>query len=278
MTTMTSSKRRLGRGAWTTAAWFCALLTFFPVAWMFLSSFKKEVDAYSRPPTFIFQPTLEQYANLLTGDVLKYLTNSVIASGASLLVVLILGVPAAYALAIVKIRRWRAALFFFLMTRYLPAAAVIVPLYLIARDLSALNNVWTLTVLYIGMNMALGVWMLHGFIAEIPMEVFEAAWLDGAGLGRTLLHVVVPIMRPGIAATAIICFIFSWNEFFFAVNLTSSADAATLPVFLVRFVASEGPFWAQVSAAATVAVLPVLLLGWIAQRSLLRGLTMGAVK
>lgn len=258
-------------------AWVLGLAIFFPVAWMIISSFKHESDAYTNPPRIIFEPTLDQYAGAFARGIGPFVMNSLTASLMSLVFVLVLSLGAAYALSVRPVSRWRDSMFFFLSTRFLPPAAAIVPLYLIARDLGALDNIWTLVVLYTAMNLPLAIWMLQSFMAEIPVELFEAASLDGAGLVKTFFRIILPLMLPGIAATSVICFIFSWNEFFFAVNLTSSA-AETMPIFLVGFMASEGPFWAQLSAAATLAVLPVLLLGWFAQDKLVRGLTMGAVK
>lgn len=258
-------------------AWAVGLAMFFPVGWMVISSFKHESDAYTNPPTFIFEPTLSQYESVFNRGIAPYFLNSVMASLVSLAIVLVLAIAASYALSVRQVKNWRDSMFFFLSTRFLPPAAAIVPLYLIARDLRMLDNIWTLIILYTAMNLPLAIWMLQSFMAEIPVELFEAASIDGAGLFSTFRRIILPLMLPGIAATSVICFIFSWNEFFFAVNLTSSS-AETMPIFLVGFMASEGPFLAQLSAAATLAVLPVLLLGWFAQDKLVRGLTMGAVK
>ena len=272
-----SLRHRVNGGLLSLLAWVAGIAFFFPVGWMVLSSFKAEGDAYTNPPKFIFEPTFEQYITVFERGIEPYVVNSLFASLVSLAIVLVLAVPAAYALSVRRIGRWRDSMFFFLSTRFLPPAAAIVPLYLIARDIGALDNIWTLTILYSAMNLSLAIWMLQSFMSEIPTELFEAASLDGASLLTTFRRIILPLMLPGIAATAVICFIFSWNEFFFAVNLTSSS-AETLPIFLVGFMASEGPFWAQLSAAATLATLPVLLVGWMAQDKLVRGLTMGAVK
>jgi sorbitol/mannitol transport system permease protein len=168
-------------------------------------------------------------------------------------------------------------LFFFLSTRMLPVVGAIVPIYVIARDASLLDNVWTLVVLYTAMNLPIAVWMLRSFMLEVPGEILEAARVDGADTRQELRRVLLPVIAPGIAATALICVIFAWNEFLLAVNLTS-VRAQTVPVYLVGFITSEGAFWARLSAAATLAAIPVLLAGWLAQRYLVRGLTLGAVK
>jgi sorbitol/mannitol transport system permease protein len=159
----------------------------------------------------------------------------------------------------------------------LPVVAAIIPIYIATRDLHMLDNIFTLVVLYTAMNLPIAVWMMRSFFLEVPGELLEAAEMDGAPLRRTVTEVILPVVAPGIAATALICCIFSWNEFFLAVNITA-AKAATVPVFLVGFISSEGEYFAQLAAAATVATLPVVLAGWVAQRQLVRGLSFGAIK
>ncbi|APU16602.1 MULTISPECIES: carbohydrate ABC transporter permease [Actinoalloteichus] len=261
----------------TTLAWVLGLAFFFPVLWMVLTGFKTEAEAFQSPPTLFFVPTLEQYAGVFERGVGPYLLNSLWATTASTLLVIVLAVPAAYALSIRPVRKTSDVLFFFISTKMLPAAAVIVPLYVTTQTFGIADNIWTLTVLYTAMNLPIAVWMMRSFLMEVPVEILEAAHVDGATLPQTLRRVLLPVVAPGIAATALICVIFSWNEFFFAVNLTA-ANAATVPVFLVGFMTSEGLYWAQLSAAATLASLPVVLAGWIAQKQLVRGLSMGAVK
>jgi sorbitol/mannitol transport system permease protein len=195
----------------------------------------------------------------------------------STLLVLLLAVPAAYALSIRPVRKTQDVLFFFISTKMLPVVAVIVPLYVVAGELSMLDNIWMLVILYTAMNLPIAVWMMRSFLLEIPREVLEAAEVDGAPLPKLMREVMLPMVTPGLAATALICVIFAWNEFFFAVNLTA-ARAGTVPVFLVGFITSEGLYWAQLSAAATVASVPVILAGWAAQKQLVRGLSMGAIK
>ena len=159
----------------------------------------------------------------------------------------------------------------------LPIVGAIIPLFIIARDLHVLDTQKLLIVLYTALNLPIAVWMLRSFLLEVPAEVIEASRVDGAGVIRQLRSVIIPVISPGLAATALICFIFAWNEFFLAVNLTT-IKGATVPIYLVGFVQPEGPFIAHLSAAATVACLPVLLAGWAAQDKLVRGLSMGAVK
>jgi len=262
---------------WSVIGWLVVFVFFFPVLWMWLESLKTEPQAASSPPTIFFVPTLEEFQQVLSGDFPPFFINSAIASLGSTLLVLIIGLPAAYALAIRPVKRTQDALFFFISTRFLPFAASLVPLYLLARDLQLLDNIFALALIYTTINLPLGVWLLRSFLLEIPPELFEAARVDGAGFFTELRRIVIPLIAPGIAATSLICLIFSWNEFFYAVNFTSSV-AATTPIFLVGFISGRGLFYAKLAAAATVSSLPVLLAGWIAQKQLIRGLTMGAVK
>jgi sorbitol/mannitol transport system permease protein len=257
--------------------WIVALGMFFPVLWMVLTAFKHERDAFTSPHKFVFEPTLEQFDAVLSGGLNAALANSVWVTVASTLLVIGLGLPAAYALSVRPIEKWQDALFFFLSTRMLPVVGAIVPIYIIARDINMLDNVWTLVVLYTAMNLPIAVWMLRSFMSEVPTEVLEASRVDGASLWQEATRVLFPMIAPGIAATGLICVIFAWNEFFLAVTLTA-VRAQTVPVYLVGFITSEGAFWARLSAAATLAAIPVLLAGWIAQRYLIRGLTLGAIK
>jgi sorbitol/mannitol transport system permease protein len=267
----------LSKVLWSVVGWLVVFVFFFPVLWMWLESLKTEPQAASSPPTIFFVPTLMEFQEVLSGDFPPFFINSAIASIGSTLLVVVLGLPAAYALAIRPVKRTRDVLFFFISTRFLPFAASLVPLYLLARDLQLLDNIFALVLIYTTINLPLGVWLLRSFLLEIPNDLFEAARVDGAGFFRELTRIVVPLIAPGIAATSLICLIFSWNEFFYAVNFTSSV-AATAPIFLVGFISGRGLFYAKLAAAATLASLPVLLAGWIAQKQLIRGLTMGAVK
>jgi sorbitol/mannitol transport system permease protein len=271
------SRPRMGGALLTTLTWIIGLLFFFPVFWMVLTGFKQEADAYTDTPKLFFTPTLEQYANVFDRGVGTYFLNSAWATVFSTALVVLLAVPAAYALSIRPVKKTRDVLFFFISTKMLPVAAVIVPLYVAAKNLHLLDNIWALVVLYTAMNLPIAVWMMRSFFMEVPREIIEAAEVDGANLPTILRRIMLPVVAPGLAATALICVIFAWNEFFFAVNLTA-ARAGTVPVFLVGFITSEGLFWAQLSAAATLASLPVIIAGWIAQKQLVRGLSMGAVK
>lgn len=271
------TRRRARDSVWAVLAWVIALGFFFPVLWMVLTAFKEEGDAYTDPPKLFFTPTLQQFRDVLDSGIGTTLLNSVFATGISTILVLLLGIPAAFALSLRPVRKTRDALFFFISTKMLPVVAAIIPLYVIVGDIGMLDNIWTLVILYTAMNLPIAVWMMRSFFLEVPGELLEAASMDGAGLWTSVREVILPLVSPGIAATALICIIFSWNEFFFAVNLTA-VQAQTVPVFLVGFITGQGLYWAQLSAAAVLTALPVVLAGWIAQNKLVRGLSFGAIK
>jgi sorbitol/mannitol transport system permease protein len=201
----------------------------------------------------------------------------VVATVGSTILVLLLGIPAAYALSVRPVTRWRDGLFFFISTKMLPIVAAIGPLYVIALHTHLLDSIWLLIILYTAMNLPLAIWMIRSFMLEVPGELLEAARLDGAGRIREISGVILPITMPGLVSTALICVIFAWNELFLAINLTTT-NAATMPMFLISSVPQEGLFIAHLAAAATIASVPVIAVGWIAQRSLVRGLSMGAIK
>jgi sorbitol/mannitol transport system permease protein len=252
-------------------------LFFFPVLWMIVTSFKTEGQAASFPPQFFFTPTFDRYAAVFDRGMGLYLLNSFFVAVLSTVVVMLLAIPAAYALSVRPIGRWQDGLFFFISTKFLPVAASIIPVFLLLRSVNLLDNLWSLGLLYLGINLPLAVWMMRSFFAEVPRAVVEAAQIDGASYGRELWRVALPIVAPGAAAAALICFIFAWNEYFLA-NLLTAVVARTTPPFLGSFVDGRGQFLAILSAASTIAVLPVIVAGWLAQKRLVRGLAMGAVK
>lgn len=262
-------------------AWIAALFFVSPVLWMLLTSFHTEAEAASNPPAFFAPLTLEAYAQFFGGasgaNPWPPLINSAMASVFSTILVLLLAVPAAYALAIKPIAKWTDVLFFLLSTKMLPIVAAALPLYIFANFTGLLDNIWFLVVLYTSMNLPIAIWMMRSFLAEVPVEMLEAAQLDGAGLVLTLRKVIAPVAMPGIAATSLICFIFSWNELLLARVLTGVVSG-TAPVFLTGFVSSQGLFLAQLSAASIVVSLPVLIAGFAAQDKLVQGLSLGAVK
>ncbi|MEU8468028.1 carbohydrate ABC transporter permease [Streptomyces sp. NPDC029006] len=272
---------RRRRGALGLLAWLCGAVFFLPVAWMLLTSLHSESDAATNPPSPGAPLTLQGYREFFGASTgvspWPPLVNSFSASLLSTLLVLVLSVPAAYALSIKPVRKWTDAMFFFLSTKMLPAVAGLLPVYLIAENSGLLDNVALLVILYTSMNLPIAVWMTRSFLAEVPVEILEAAAIDGAGLPTVLARIVAPVVAPGIAATSLICFIFSWNELLFARVLTGVV-AGTAPVFLTGFVTSQGLFLAKVCAAAVCVSLPVLVAGFAAQDKLVQGLSLGAVK
>ncbi|MGO4756359.1 carbohydrate ABC transporter permease, partial [Streptomyces sp. 2MCAF27] len=230
----------LGLLAWLTGIFFA-----LPVAWMALTSFHSEADAATNPPSLTAPLTLDGYREFFGvnggADPWPPLLNSLGASLFSTLFVLVLALPAAYALSIRPVRKWTDVMFFFLSTKMLPVVAGLLPVYLFAKNTGFLDNIWLLVILYTSMNLPIAVWMMQSFLSDIPVSIIEAAQMDGAKLPTVLLRVVAPIAGPGIAATSLICFIFSWNELLFA-NVLTGVVAQTAPAFLTSFVTSQGLF------------------------------------
>jgi sorbitol/mannitol transport system permease protein len=280
--TVPPGARRIRRraAAMGVLAWLVGIVFVLPVAWMVLTSLHSETDAATNPPSLTAPLTLNAYREFFgagSAGPWPALINSTTASVASTLLVLLLALPAAYALSIRPVRKWTDVLFFFLSTKMMPVVAGLLPIYLFATENGLLDNIWLLVILYTSMNLPIAVWMLQSFLADIPGSIIEAAHMDGARLPNILGRIVAPIAGPGIAATALICFIFSWNEMLFARVLTG-VIAQTAPVFLTGFVTSQGLFLAKVCAASTVISLPVLAAGFAAQDKLVQGLSLGAVK
>ncbi|HEX8857319.1 MAG TPA: carbohydrate ABC transporter permease [Thermoleophilaceae bacterium] len=262
-------------------AWIVGLVFFFPVFWMVLNSFKTEQDA-NTSPKFIFHPTLDRYRDVTrsAGGVLNFgeaFTNSAVVVLVSVAIVMLLAIPAAYALAVKPVHKWRDVLFFFISTKFLPIVASILPIWILARNFHLLNTRMSLIILYTAINLPLAVWMLRSFFAEIPRELIEAAEIDGAGLKGQLTSIILPIAAPGIAATALLCVIFAWNEFFYAVQI-NPVQGSTVPIWVTTNISTRGDFLAKLSAASVLACIPVVLAGWIAQKRMIRGLAMGAIK
>ncbi|MFG1996942.1 carbohydrate ABC transporter permease [Actinoplanes sp. NPDC048988] len=273
-------KRKEGANIWLSLlAWVVGILFVLPVVWMVLTSFHSEANAAQNPPAVFAPLTWEGYREFFSGGASPWppLLNSMTASIISTALVLLLSLPAAYALSIKPVKKWTDVLFFFLSTKMLPVVAGLLPLYLFAQYSGLLDNIWLLILFYTSMNLPIAVWMMRSFLSEVPVEMLEAASMDGAGLTKTLRSVIAPVVTPGIAATALICFIFSWNELLFARVLTATV-AETAPVFLTSFVTSQGLFLAQLCAAAFVVSLPVLIAGFAAQDKLVQGLSLGSVK
>ena len=259
-------------------AWLAALIIFFPIAWMVLTSFKTEGQAVQTPPVLFFPPTLANYAEIFErADYTQFALNSIAISLAATAMMLVIAVPAAFAMGFYPTARTRGTLLWMLSTKMLPAVGVLVPIYLIAKSAGLLDSRIALIVVYVLSNLPIGVWMLFTFFRETPKAIIEASRIDGANTGQVILHVLLPLVGPGIASTALLSIILCWNEAFWSLNL-SAHEAAPLTAFIASFSAPEGLFWAKLSAASTLATAPILIFGWFSQRQLVRGLTFGAVK
>jgi sorbitol/mannitol transport system permease protein len=261
-------------------AWLVGLLWIFPFGWTVLTSFKTEEDAAAQ--TLHQGLSFGRYSDVArsTPGTLSLQTafmNSVVVVVVSTLIVLLLALPAAYALAIRPIHKWRDVLFFFISTKFLPIVASIFPIYVYAEKWNLIGTRTVLIVLYIAINLPLAVWMTRSFFMEVPRELIEAAEIDGTSLVGQLRQVILPIAAPGVAATALLCLIFAWNEYFYALQL-NFANGSTMPQWVITNVSTRGNFLAKLSAASVIACLPVVIAGWAAQKRMIRGLSMGALK
>jgi sorbitol/mannitol transport system permease protein len=271
-----SMRQRVGV---TILAWVVAFLIFFPILWTILTSFKSELDAIAMPPKFLFfNWTLENYAEVQQrSNYLKFAFNSVVLSIGANLVGLLIAVPAAWSMAFAPGKRTKDLLMWMLSTKMMPAVGVLVPIYLLFKDLGLLDSLFGIGLVLMLLNLPLLIWMLYTYFKEIPNDILEAARMDGASLLNEIVYVLTPMAVPGIASTMLLAIILSWNEAFWTLNLTTS-NAAPLTAFIASYSAPEGFFWAKLSAASTLAIAPILILGWFSQKQLVRGLTFGAVK
>jgi sorbitol/mannitol transport system permease protein len=262
------------------AAWLIGMVWIFPIGWTLLTSFKTEQDASGQ--TFHDPLTLHRYSDVshsTTGtlSLSSAFVNSLVVVGVSTVIVMLLALPAAYALAIRPVPKWRDVLFFFISTKFLPIVASIFPIYVYAQKWNLIGTRTILIILYIAINLPLAIWMTRSFFVEVPRELIEAAEIDGTSLINQLRSVILPIAAPGIAATALLCVIFAWNEYFYSIQL-NFAGASTMPQWVIGNVSTRGNFLAKLSAASIIACLPVVLAGWAAQKRMIRGLSMGAIK
>ncbi|QEA40704.1 carbohydrate ABC transporter permease [Pistricoccus aurantiacus] len=257
--------------------WGVAILIFFPIFWMIVTSFKTEAEAIA-DPSLIFTPTLENYVEVqLRADYFKFAMNSVVVAFGSTLVALLLAIPSAYSMAFLPTKRTKGTLLWMLSTKMLPPVGVLVPIYLLFRDTGLLDTRTGLIIIYTLMNLPIVVWMLYTFFKDLPKEILEAGRMDGASTLQEVWYLLLPLTLPGIASTGLLAVILSWNEAFWSLNLTSS-QAAPLTAYIASFSSPEGLFWAKLSAASTMAIAPILIFGWLTQKQMVRGLTFGAVK
>ncbi len=263
----------------TAAAWTVALVIFFPVLWMILTSFKTEASAVAMPPQFLSADwTLENYAEVWArSDYPRFFWNSVVIAVGSTVLGLAVAIPSAWAMAFVPGRKTKDLLMWMLSTKMMPAVAVMIPLYLIFQRLGLMDTRIGLVLVLMLMNLPIIIWMLYTYFKEIPGEILEASRMDGATLWGEIIHVLTPMALPGIASTMLLNIILAWNEAFWTIVLTTTR-AAPLSAFIASFSAPQGLFYAKLSAASAMAILPILILGWFSQKQLVRGLTFGAVK
>ena len=262
----------------TLAAWASALVLFFPLGWMVLTSFKTELQAIAVPPLLVFTPTLENFAEVQErSDYLLYATNSLITSVASTLLGLALALPAAYAMAFFKGKHTKDILMWMLSTKMMPAVGALVPVYVMAQSSGLLDTRTGLVIVFTLSNLPIMVWMLYSYLKDIPNEILEAARMDGATLWQEFRHVLLPLTVGGLASTGLLTLVLSWNEAFWSLNL-SAAKAGTLATLIASYSSPEGLFWAKLSAASFMAIGPIVVFGWFSQKQLVQGLTFGAVK
>ena len=258
--------------------WLVACILFFPIFWMFITSFKTEVVAVATPPQLFVSPTLENYVAVQErAAYFNFAWNSVIISVGATILALLLAVPAAYAMSFFPTKRTKSTLLWMLSTKMLPSVGVLVPIYILGRETGLLDTRIGLIIIYTLINLPIVVWMIYSFFKEVPKEILEADRMDGASTYQEVAYVLLPLALPGIASTALLSIILSWNEAFWSLNLTTF-DAAPLTAFIASFSSPQGLFWAKLSAASTMAIAPILIFGWISQKQLVRGLTFGAVK
>ena len=259
-------------------AWGVALALFFPILWMFLTSFKTEIDAFATPPQLFFIPTLENYILINErSDYFHFAWNSVVVSFGSTFIGMLIAVPCAYAMAFYETKRTKSTLLWMLSTKMLPPVGVLVPIYLLFKDLALLDTLLGLTIIYTLINLPIMVWMSYTYFKEIPKDILEAARMDGATLYQEISKVLLPMSKGGLASTVLLSLILCWNEAFWSLNLTAS-KAAPLTALIASYSSPEGLFWAKLSAVSTLACAPILIFGWFCQKQLVRGLSFGAVK
>ena len=270
---------KFGKIFWPVLAWIVALTFFFPIFWMVFTSFKTDADAVKPEYLFVFKPTLENYINMTDNyDYWRFALNSVITASFATAFALFVGVPSAYVMAFNPTRRTKDILLWMLSTKMLPAAAVLYPMTFLTKNFLKIFDTHVLIILVLCLiNLPIVIWMLFTYFKEIPKEILEAGKMDGANTWGEIKDILLPLAWGGLASTALLCFIFCWNEAYWTVRLTTT-DAATLSKLIEGNRAPEGLFFGRLSAVSTAAVGPIVVLGWFCQKQLVHGLTFGAVK
>ncbi len=267
--------------AWRCAAVAGGLLSIwaFPVLWALLTSFKTERDVLAYPPVWWFTPTLANYREVLFGSssIVPNLVSSMVVSVSTTLLTMLFAVPAAYALARLRYPAKRASGFYVLATQMLPPVGLIIPYYLALQRVGGLDTYAGMIAIYLTFSLPFAIWLMVSYFEDVPFEMEEAALLDRAGRLRALWHVILPQVRGGIAVTTVFVFLNAWNEFLFAVVLGGNR-VRPVTVAMFNFISVEQTQWARLAAGAMVAMAPVIVLGLLAQRHIVKGLTVGAVK
>ena len=273
------SARTLRTAALAVVATLLLAVWVVPVAWGLLTSFKTERDVLAYPPVVFFEPTLANYRDVMFGaqSILPNLASSLIVAGCATMVTMLFAIPAAYALARLALPAKRAGGFYVLATQMLPPVGLIIPYYLILQKIGALDTYFGLTAIYLTFSLPFAIWLMVSYFEDVPAEMEEAALLDRAGRVRALWYVILPQVRGGIAVTTIFVFLNAWNEFLFAVVLGGNR-VRPVTVAMFNFISVEQTLWAKLAAGAMLAMAPVILLGLFAQRHIVKGLTVGAVK
>lgn len=259
-------------------AWAVALLFFFPIFWLVFTSFKTDADAVKPEFLLFFTPTLENYLNMTENyDYWRFATNSVITSVFATLFALFVGIPSAYAMAFNPTRATKDVLMWMLSTKMLPAAAVLYPMTFLTKSIGLFDTHFVIIIVLALINLPIVIWMLFTYFKEIPKDIIEAGKMDGVSTWGEIKEILIPLAWGGIASTALLTFIFCWNEAYWTVRLTTT-DAATLSKLIEGNRAPEGLFFGRLSAVSAAAVGPIVVLGWFCQKQLVQGLTFGAVK
>jgi multiple sugar transport system permease protein len=254
------------------------LWTLVPLLWMLLSSLKPTSDLASTTPKLAFTPTLEHYQALFSGGnhVGGYIVNSLVAAGVSTLIAVGLGTVAGYGLARSSFRGKDHVAFWIISTRMAPIAAAVLPLFVIFRATHLLGTTTGLVVAYLSFNLPFAIWLMNAFFADLPPALEEAAMIDGATRWTAFRRIALPLVLPGVATTAILCLVFSWNDYAFA-STFSGPDSQTLPIAASQLVTQTEIDWGQLTAIGTIVVAPMIVVGLIVRRWLVTGLTLGAV-
>ena len=251
----------------------------FPIFWSVLNSLKTDRDALAYPPKLFFTPTLEAYRDVLFGpqSILPNLVSSMIISIGTTIVTMVLAVPAAYALARLRFRGKKFTGFYMLATQMLPPVGIIIPYYIVLRNIGWIDSYQGIILIYLSFSLPFAIWLLGSYFEDIPYEMEEAAYLDGASRLRTLWRIIIPQVRGGIAVTVVFVFLNAWNEFLFAVVLSGNT-VRPVTIAMFNFVSVEQTLWAKLAAVSVLAMLPVVVIGIVAQKHIVKGLTVGAVK